>query len=298
MRLFIASVLAVLLVFSCPFVTSEVLKTFDKCSEFFFRGQSPVIPGILNPRSENDRYKKICQKYTSKEKDSENVGSGYMFATLYDTTNRIPVFSAYKYTGRGNFRRPSSSWMVEPQLDPPVDEMTVPYANQAINEDFFNNYRLNRGHLFPSGHAADELTAESTFTLTNIVPQKISFNAGSWNRMEREISDIMNKHCYDNNNKVLAHVLTGAIPGNNKLNEKVNIPSYMWTAFCCYNSADRSWVSQAYWALNKEERTDEEKTISKKSLKELQEFLSQKWVNNVQLFESNCAKKKPKKPYN
>lgn len=116
MRLFIVSILAVLLAFSCPFVTSEVLKTFDKCREFFFRGQPPVIPGILNPRSENDRYKTICQKYTSKEKDSENVGSGYMFATLYDTTNRIPVFSAYKYTGRGDFRRPKSSWMVEPQV--------------------------------------------------------------------------------------------------------------------------------------------------------------------------------------
>lgn len=60
--------------------------------------------------------KKIRQKYSSKEKGSKNAGSGYTFATLYDTTNRIPVFSAYKYTGRGNFRRPMIPWMVEPQV--------------------------------------------------------------------------------------------------------------------------------------------------------------------------------------
>lgn len=170
--------------------------------------------------------------------------------------------------------------------------MTVPYANQAISEDYMNNsYKMSRGHLFPSGHAADDVTAESTFTLTNAVPQKFNFNTGSWNRMEREISDIMNKYCYDNN-KVLAHVLTGAIPGNNKLNEKVNIPSYMWTAFCCYNSAGNEFVSQAYWALNVDEGTNKVKTIIKKSLQELQGFLSQQLKTKVQLFNNNCAKKR------
>lgn len=87
-------------------------------------------------------------------------------------------------------------------------------TNQAVNEDYRNNnYNVNRGHLFPCCHAADEDTAESTFTLTNAVPQKISFNGGSWSRMEDENKNIMNS-CKNNNNEVLAHVLTGAIPGN------------------------------------------------------------------------------------
>ncbi|XP_056088720.1 endonuclease domain-containing 1 protein-like [Rhinichthys klamathensis goyatoka] len=278
MHLFIVRILAVLLASSCPFAISEVLETFTKCSEFFFKGQPPEISSILDSRSKNNHYKIICQKY-------HNM---YTFATFYNAENRIPVFSAYKYTGKIS-KRPNIPWMVEPQLDPAVDDMTVPYPNQAINEDFFNNYGLNRGHLFPSGHAGDDVTAESTFTLTNVVPQKISFNAGSWNRMEREISDIMNKHCCDNN-KVLAHVLTGAIPGNNKLNGKVNIPSYMWTAFCCYNSAANTFVSQAYWALNVDEH--KEKTIIKNSLQKLQEFLSQQLRTKVQLFNNNCAKKR------
>ncbi len=164
--------------------------------------------------------------------------------------------------------------------------MTVPYINQAIDEDYFkHSSEVNHGHLFPSCHSANQFTANSTFTLTNIVPQNIRFNAGSWNRIENETKDSMNTDCIDNNNNVLAHVLTGAIPGENKLNGRVNIPSYMWTAFCCYNSGKRLWVSQAYWAQNKIEHDDE--PISTKSLQELQIFLGQNWVKNVQLFK-NC----------
>lgn len=111
MRLCIVSVLAVLLALSCPFGMSEVLETFDKCSEFFLRGQPPVIPGILIPKSDHARYKKICQKYNSQDNNQR-----YMFATLYDTSSRIPVFSAYKYTGRGNFDRPGDLWKIEPQV--------------------------------------------------------------------------------------------------------------------------------------------------------------------------------------
>ncbi|XP_048059640.1 endonuclease domain-containing 1 protein-like isoform X1 [Megalobrama amblycephala] len=282
MHLFIVSVLTVLLAMSFPFAISEVLEAFTKCKEFFYKEQPPVISGILETRSRNNHYKIICQKYHKM----------YKFATFYNTENRIPVFSAYKYTGQSTpFKRPRIPWMVEPQLDPPVDDMTLPYANQAISEDY-NNIRdhVNRGHLFPCGHAADEVTANSTFTLTNIVPQKISFNAGSWNRMENEIKDIMNKYCYDNN-EVLAHVLTGAIPGKSKLNERVNVPSYLWTAFCCYNRTGNSWVSQAYWAPNVGEDKNKVKTINKTSLQKLQEFLSQQLMTKVQLFNNNCAKK-------
>uniref|UniRef100_A0A9J7ZWC7 Endonuclease domain-containing 1 protein-like n=1 Tax=Cyprinus carpio carpio TaxID=630221 RepID=A0A9J7ZWC7_CYPCA len=276
--------IAVLLALSCPAGRSEVVHKFNTCSEFFFKGQAPVIPGILNPNSEHTRYKKICQRY-----NFTSASLGYRYATLYDTESRIPVFSAYIYTGQGDFRRPRIPWMIEPQLDPRVVGMTVPYRNQAINEDYINNsYGVNHGHLFPSCHAADESTAKSTFTLTNIVPQNIRFNAGSWNRIENETRDSMSTHCYDKNDNVLAHVLTGAIPkpGKNELNNRVNIPSYMWTAFCCYNSKKKLWVSQAYWAPNKQEHHNE--AISEKNLQQLQQFLNENWVENVQLFKKDC----------
>ncbi|XP_051729687.1 endonuclease domain-containing 1 protein-like [Ctenopharyngodon idella] len=271
-------VISVLLAFGLPLIMTEVVKSFSACSQFFLNEQPSVIPGILeNSLSKDNRYKLICQKYKN----------AYRFATLYDTTNRIPVFSAYKYTEKGHFTRPNKEWMTESELDPPVAEMTVPCLNQAISADYCKNcYKVNRGHLFPCCHAADLDTAESTFTLTNVVPQKISFNAGSWKRMEEETKEIMDT-CKNNNNEVLAHVLTGAIPGNNKMKKKVNIPSFMWMAFCCYNSTENAWVSQAYWAPNEEENT--KVNIPKRSLLELQGFLNANWVQNVQLFENNCT---------
>ncbi|KAI7789984.1 endonuclease domain-containing 1 protein-like [Triplophysa rosa] len=274
---------SVLLLLAFPAVISEVVD-FSECSEFFFEGKSPVIPGVLeNSLSQDNRYKTICQKY-------EN---SYRFATLFDTTNKVPVFSAYKFTAAAQISRLRDGWMIELQLELFNDGMGVPYANQAIDEDYFyNNQNVGRGHLFPSCHSPDKVFAQSTFTLTNTVPQKESFNSGSWNRMEIETKDLMGKYCVDemDQNKVLAHVLTGAVPGNNKLNERVNIPSFMWMTFCCYNNSSQSWISQAYWAPNEDENKADNITIAERSLQELQEFLSTKWVKITQLFDNSCTK--------
>ncbi|XP_073677587.1 endonuclease domain-containing 1 protein-like [Garra rufa] len=232
-------VISVLLVLGFPFIMPEVVDSFNTCNGFFLNGQPPVIPGILknSVSQDNNRYKLICQKYKN----------AYRFATLYDTVNKIPVFSAYKYTGKGVFKRPKVEWMIE---------------SQAISKDYRNNnVNVSRGHLFPCSHAADVCSAKSTFTLTNTVPQKKSFNEGSWSQMEDETKNIMN-NCKNEMNKVSVHVLTGAIPGKDKLNRKVNIPSHMWMAFCCYKSIENKWVSKAYWAPNIEEENKKEKQHS------------------------------------
>ncbi|KAA0709973.1 Endonuclease domain-containing 1 protein [Triplophysa tibetana] len=263
-------------------VNSELVD-FSECSEFFFNRQSPVIPGILEKSdSQNNNYQTICQKYDGM----------YRFATLYDTTHRIPVFSAYKVTA-DVWNSETSVWMEEPKLELPSDEMGMPYENQATDEDYIdNNLNVNRGHLFPSCHSGDKVISRSTYTLTNTVPQKKSFNSGSWNRMEMETIMLMTKNCHDSEdqNKVLAHVLTGAVPGNNKLNERVNIPSFMWMTFCCYNISSQSWISQAYWAPNQDENEADDVTINEITLQELQILLDEEWVNGVQLFYSNCNK--------
>ncbi|XP_055075395.2 endonuclease domain-containing 1 protein-like [Misgurnus anguillicaudatus] len=278
---------SVLLLLICPSVISKVID-FSECSQFFNQEKPPVIPGILeNSHSMDNRYKTICQKYENE----------YRFATLYDTTNRIPVFSAYRFTEKqSKCKRPHIKWRIEPELELLTSDkmkVKISYENQATDEDYTNNnYNVNRGHLFPSCHSGDEVTARSTFTLTNAVPQKISFNSGSWNRLEMKTKDLMDNYCRDKNdqNKVLAHVLTGAVPSKdkNQLNNRVNIPSYMWMTFCCYNSTSSSWVSQAYWAPNE----DENKiiTISKISLGKLQEFLSEEWVKITKLFDNNNCK--------
>lgn len=166
--------------------------------------------------------------------------------------------------------------------------MSEPGVYQAVDGDYWNQDKLNRGHLFPNGHAPDEITAESTYTLTNTVPQNINFNKGSWRSMEQKVRDFMQSNCHDEENpaNILAYVLTGAVPSDNTLlNNRVNIPSHMWTAFCCYNPKTNEWVSQAHWAENKDERIPN--PIPEKTLQEIEEFLGKKFKQSS-LFSENC----------
>ncbi|XP_045067733.1 endonuclease domain-containing 1 protein-like [Coregonus clupeaformis] len=202
---------------------------------------------VLNLEQDPDRYKPICQKYINR----------YRFATLYDTTNKIPVFSAYIFTGPPPKGRPNPPWMIEPQLeditnlpDMKVDKNVI---NQAAEADYnVKNKTIDRGHIFPCSYAPDEDTNKSTFTMTNAVPQERSFNRISWCTMECRVKIKLMTDCLDSNGKIKAYVVTGAVPStNNKLNDQVNIPSLLWTAYCCYNSNQRQWVAEAHWGENK-----------------------------------------------
>ena len=113
--------------------------------------------------------------------------------------------------------------------------------HQASIQEYENIAPYNRGHLFPKGHANNMDDQISTFTLTNAVPQGITFNSGSWNRMEKCIKCVMDENRFNQNDKRESCVVTGAIPSKNKnhynkINEhEVNIPKTLWTAFCCYS---------------------------------------------------------------
>ncbi|XP_029610693.1 endonuclease domain-containing 1 protein-like isoform X2 [Salmo trutta] len=237
-----------------PPALSHVVEKFSDvpdCEKFFMNGTTPNLPGILvNGTVQNqNRYKLICQlfKYI------------YRFATLYDTTNRIPVFSAYTFTGYTK-GRPKDPWMIEPQLEdiknqPDMNVYNKAATHQAADADYkYNNMSMDRGHLFPCSYAPDDAAKRSTFTLTNIVPQERSFNGGSWNDMECRVRKSLVLNCKKNNNKIEANVVTGAVPSfNNTLKERVNIPSHLWTAFCCETSKKDKWIAGAYWGENKKE---------------------------------------------
>uniref|UniRef100_A0A671VDG1 Uncharacterized protein n=1 Tax=Sparus aurata TaxID=8175 RepID=A0A671VDG1_SPAAU len=211
-------------------ITEDVVSMLD-CTGFLLQETPPRVPGILERGNilDQNRYKPICQTL-------KNLKS---FVTLYDTTNRIPVFSASKYNGSQG-GRPQNSWNIEPQL----------YIKQAGQCDYRNNpQRLDRGHLFPSSYGHTENDRISTFTLTNVVPQVDQFNQGSWSKMEQCIKCVMDDYCINNNGQVEGFLIIGAQPGINTLNNRVNIPSMLWSAFCCY-SCSKGWLASAHWGQN------------------------------------------------
>uniref|UniRef100_A0A8C4Z2M0 Endonuclease domain-containing 1 protein-like n=1 Tax=Gadus morhua TaxID=8049 RepID=A0A8C4Z2M0_GADMO len=226
--------LVILLLMSMDPIATEVVNSVNDCTEFFLDGTPPDIPGVLQQGTIQDqnRYKPICQEYENTRR----------FMTLYDTVNKIPVFSAYKYTGDDGSKRPrNQKWIKK-------------YSKQASFSDYTHQTDYDRGHIFPSAHAHHKSDKEATFTLTNIVPQSRTFNNGSWKSMEKCVRCVMHEYCLNQNNQHEAFVVTGAIPNANKtLKNKVNIPKTLWTAFCCYSKVTGEWLASAHWGDNVKE---------------------------------------------
>ncbi|XP_026225428.1 uncharacterized protein LOC113168595 [Anabas testudineus] len=166
---------------------------------------------------------------------------------------------------------------MEPQLEE-RDSMSNmwddTYRRQASNTDYRNTEDYTRGHLFPCCHASNNTEKISTFTLTNIVPQTKSFNCGSWQKMESRLKYVLETRCINNNDVPEGFVVTGAKPGTEKLNNKTNIPSVLWSAFCCHDKTMDKWIAGAHWGLNRADGPD--------NLEELQQELGIEVFPNTQ----------------
>ncbi|XP_026167129.1 endonuclease domain-containing 1 protein-like [Mastacembelus armatus] len=236
-------------------VQAHVVKLYEDlpedCKSFFHHEYVP----LWNP-SKYHVY--ICQFFKNK----------YRFTTLYDTDHRIPVYSGYIVENREKGKgKCSETWKIEPQL---VDEKLVKdmmlqkdlkkkkkkvtlkkiKKSQAVFEDYKDIKDYNRGHLNPAGHHKDE-ACEATYTLTNVVPQYKKMNNGLWSQYEERIKTTCP------NNKLF--VLVGAIPSSDpqrwiKKNNKnrVNIPDYLWHAYCCVDNNNKPVKSGAAVARNTE----------------------------------------------
>ncbi|XP_028828303.1 endonuclease domain-containing 1 protein-like [Denticeps clupeoides] len=210
----------------------HVVQSFKgTCGQFFITDpkdqNNHIPPTILTDNQDPDRYKQICQRYSSQ----------YRYATLYDTKNKIPVYSAYKYTGQGNVTR-RSTWKIEPQLDnvtasPNMSSessvnASIRGTNQSLNKDFNSTLpHYEKGHLYPVCHTDNQPCAYATFTLTNAAPQTSSNNKKWYIYVEKNVTTELKKNCNT------AHIVTGVVPGSEWMNRRVNVPSHFWTAYCC-----------------------------------------------------------------
>ncbi|KAM9375844.1 endonuclease domain-containing 1 protein-like [Pholidichthys leucotaenia] len=225
-------------------LSAEVVDNFRNCIQNFY---NRIVPGT-KPSTD---YRQICQIY-------EN---SYCFATLYDTRNKIPVYSAYVLDGNGGGGGPVDFWMVEPQVvkkNLPKYMMTAGdlveggyqvtmneiKEKQAVDEDYIDAQRYDRGHMNPRGHNGG-VCRDATNTLTNIVPQFQELNRGEWSQYEERLKRIAQQGGHE------VFVLVGAIrSSNNFLKNRVNIPEYVWNAYCDYSSNSNAYASGAVVAKN------------------------------------------------
>lgn len=115
--------------------------------------------------------------------------------------------------------------------------------------------------------------SRATNTLTNVVPQNAKLNRRAWSQYENRFKTYCRK----------AFVLVGAIPSaNNLANHRVNIPDYLWHAYCCVDENDNLVKSGAATAKN----TGENK-LQECSLDSLQQFFARLNQGPVNLFD-NC----------
>ncbi|XP_017318000.1 endonuclease domain-containing 1 protein-like [Ictalurus punctatus] len=219
----------VLLLLPLSLCLARVVNDFTKSCPGFFATPNDVVSPPTG--FTGDRFKRICQTLNNKAE----------FATLYDTTYRIPVYSAYRFTGRVDCNRTTrNNWYIEPQLEDgnlgpnmATESAVRNIVNQAVNADYAGS-PYDRGHLAPVFHAASQSCSDATFTLTNAAPQNLSFNRGQWKVTERKMAVSLNESC--RNVGLSAFVVTGVVPGNYKMNNRVQIPSHFWTAFCCLDN--------------------------------------------------------------
>ncbi|KAK2862745.1 hypothetical protein Q5P01_002278 [Channa striata] len=141
MHLFSTCTLSFLLLTVSHLVSATVSNSFRDCRHFFYLQAAPAgIRGI--------NLKRLCQTYADKLR----------YATLYDSSRRIPLYSAYVFKKSDGKKRMDTPWMYEPQLvsddesgnmkalplnadtPPPIED------NQAVLEDFTDAVEYSRAH--------------------------------------------------------------------------------------------------------------------------------------------------------
>lgn len=101
MHLFSTRVLALsLLMASPPLVSASVLNSFKDCSHFFYMQTPPA--GM-----KGTGLRRICQRYANKLR----------YAMLYDSSCRLPLYSAYIFKKSDGKKGMDKPWMYEPQVE-------------------------------------------------------------------------------------------------------------------------------------------------------------------------------------
>lgn len=176
---------------------------------------------------------------------------------------------------------------------------------QAVLNDYKNS-SFTKGHLNPSMHQETKEDRKATFTLTNIVPQKRGSNSGPWNHLEKEVLEKFKAFCNGS-----MYVITGVIPyttSDRWINNRVSVPEYLWSAYCCPSFSDQLPVSMkpffpAYAAVGRNDPDSGGEIVpvnvkarasvrgydfKKMSVSALEDILNQRLATSISLFDGQC----------
>ncbi|XP_068104083.1 endonuclease domain-containing 1 protein-like [Hyperolius riggenbachi] len=264
---------------------ARVSPNFSNCLGYFYASTPPVgFSTSLTP---------ICQMY-------ENNNNPF-FASLYHKSNRYALYSAYILD-----RKPtdttgaSQTFRLEPQLvdtrlpqqmllqpDTETSIRNIGLAGtpadlikqtQAINSDYTGS-SYHKGHLNPNADHPSGPNQQATYTLTNVAPMFGNLNSGAWQNNEKRVRDIATS-CGK------MYVITGVVPGNNWISvngvQRVNIPSHIWSAYCCLDNNSKPMRAEAALAANNAN------SVQVLSVTSLQSQLKSLMGSTVTLFKNNC----------
>lgn len=184
-----------------------------------------------------------------------------------------------------------------------VDQNVI--DSQAVLQDYKNS-NYTKGHLNPSMHQKTKVDREATFTLTNIVPQRAGSNSGPWSLLENEMLRKFKAYCNGS-----MYVITGAMPytsGAQWINNRVSVPEYMWSAYCCpsYSASLPESMKPffpTYAAVGRNDRNSGEEIVPvnvkarvsvrgydvrQMSLEALEGILKQRLAMPISLFHGQC----------
>ncbi|KAM3590044.1 uncharacterized protein V6R79_002586 [Siganus canaliculatus] len=227
MHLYLVCIFSISLLMATSLVSSSVSANFKECSHFFYMQTPPA--GLKGTNQ-----KRICQKYADKLR----------YATLFDSSRHVPVYSAYIFKKSDGKRRMDTPWMYEPQLVSddegsnmralPLTDDTPPLIenSQAVLEDYTDAIEYRRSPLNPDLHQSEPDDKSSIYTLTNVVPLVNSFLDTSWNPYLDSIRRRLNNFCHGKSFMVTGVTVSGAtIQRGNR--DRVAIPKHIWLAYCC-----------------------------------------------------------------
>ncbi|XP_008821353.1 endonuclease domain-containing 1 protein [Nannospalax galili] len=240
---------------------------FAECDAFFHAGTPPAGPAS-EPRL------KICQRFRGAAR----------FATLYSPGHRCPVFSAFR-AARPAPGQAEQRGLLEPQIDDPdssLEEMIEEAdavasisslgSKQALNADYLDS-DYESGQLFPFSLSSDLQT--TIFPLTNSVPMTQSFRK----RWHMNLNSLMDRalipHCGNGED---LFIITGAVPSDSRIKDRVTVPEFVWLAACCA-------VPGGGWAMGFVKHTQGNDIIEDVMVRDLEKLLPSK----PQLFRDNCG---------